>query len=199
VTLLTKSALIQRDLDLLAPMAKRGLCRVGVSITTLDPKLCRKMEPRAASPRLRLATVKALAEAGIDVTVMMAPIIPALNEAEMETLTMAAADHGAVRAGYVLLRLPYELKDVVQEWFVQHVPDRAARIINLLRDMRGGKDYDAEWFQRGTGQGEHARFIAERFAKAVKRAGLNRIERPPLRTDLFSPPVLTGGQYALDL
>lgn len=198
VSLLTKSALIQRDIDLIAPMAEKGLCRVGVSITTLDPKLSRQMEPRAAAPRLRYQTVKALSDAGIPVTVMTAPIIPALNEPEMEALLEAAKEHGATGAGYVLLRLPHELKDVVQEWLVQHYPDRAARVINLLREMRGGKDYDAEWFTRGSGVGERAKFIAQRFAKAVKRLDLNA-HRPPLRTDLFQPPILEGGQYRLEL
>ena len=199
VTLLTKSALIQRDMDLIVPMAAKGICRVGVSITTLDGKLARALEPRAAAPRLRYQTVRALSDAGIDVTVMTAPIIPALNEEEIERLLEAAADHGAVRAGYVLLRLPHELKDVVQEWLVQHYPDRAARIINLLREMRGGKDYDAQWYQRGSGVGERARFIAARFAKAARRFKLNEVERAPLRTDLFRPPVLHGGQYRLDV
>lgn len=199
VTLLTKSAMIQRDIDILAPMAAKGLCRVGVSITTLDGKLARAMEPRAAAPRLRFQTVRALSDAGIPTTVMTAPIIPALNENEIETLLNAAADHGAFRAGYVLLRLPHELKDIFHEWLVQHYPDRAARIINILREMRGGKDYDAEWFQRGKGTGERARFIAMRFAKAAKRAGLNSIDPPPLRTDLFQPPIIQGQQYRLNV
>lgn len=198
VTLLTKSALIQRDLDLIAPMAERGLTRVGVSITTLDPKLCRKMEPRAATPKLRLETVRALSEAGVPVTVMMAPIIPALNEAEIETLLEAASDHGATGAGYVLLRLPYELKDLVQEWLVQHFPDRAARIINLLREMRGGRDYDADWFARQRGQGERARLIGMRFKRAARRFGLDG-QAEPLRTDLFQPPRKETPQLDLDL
>ncbi|MDJ0922740.1 MAG: PA0069 family radical SAM protein [Henriciella sp.] len=187
VYLLTKSALIQRDVDLIAPMAEKGLCRVGISITTLDGSLARKMEPRAAAPRLRLQTVRVLADAGIPVNVMMAPIIPALNEAEIETLLATVADHGATRAGYVLLRLPYELKDLFQEWLVQHYPDRAARIINTLRDMRGGKDYDADWFKRRRGQGVVAALIAKRFARALRANGLLE-ERTPLRTDLFRPP-----------
>jgi len=193
------SAGFSGDIDIIAPMAAKGICRVGVSITTLDGKLARLLEPRAAAPRLRYQTVRALSDAGIDVTVMTAPIIPALNEEEIERLLEAAADHGAVRAGYVVLRLPHELKDVVQEWLVQHYPDRAARIINLLREMRGGKDYDAQWYQRGSGVGERARFIAARFAKAARRFKLNEVERAPLRTDLFRPPVLEGGQYRLEL
>lgn len=198
VSLLTKSALIQRDIDLIAPMAEKGLCRVGVSITTLDGKLARKLEPRAAAPRLRFQTVQALSQANIPVTVMMAPIIPALNEPEIETLLEAAKDHGASRAGYVLLRLPYELKDVVQEWLVEHYPDRAARVINQMRDMRGGKDYDADWKTRGSGTGIRAKLIAQRFARAIKRLDLNT-KYQPLRTDMFQPPILKGGQYKLEV
>ena len=187
VTLLTKSALVQRDIDIIEPMAEQGLCRVGVSITTLDPVLARRMEPRAAAPRLRMQTVAALSEAGIPVTVMMAPIIPTLNESEIETLVGEAAAHGASWAGYVLLRLPHELKDVVHEWLLQHYPDRAARVINLLREMRGGLDYDSEWFKRGRGQGPRAKLIAVRFQRALRRHGLDR-PRAVLRTDLFRPP-----------
>ena len=198
VTLLTKSALVQRDLDIIAPMAAKGLCRVGVSITTLDGKLARALEPRAAAPRLRFQTVRALSDAGIDVTVMTAPIIPALNEGEIEALLEAAVEHGAVRAGYVLLRLPHELKDIMQEWLVHHYPDRAARIINILREMRGVKDYDANWEVRGRGVGPRARLIAQRFNRACKQFKLNQVERTPLRTDLFRPPVWNGGQYRME-
>lgn len=198
VTLLTKSALIQRDVDIIAPMAEKGICRVGVSITTLDGKFARKLEPRAATPRLRFQTVRALSDASIPVTVMMAPIIPVLNEPEIEALLETAKDHGASRAGYVLLRLPYELKDVFQEWLVQHYPGHAARVINQLREMRGGKDYDTDWQTRGSGTGARARLIAQRFASATRRFDLN-LKREPLRTDLFSPPVLKGGQYGLGL
>ncbi len=198
VTVLTKSALIQRDIDLLAPMAAKGLVRAGVSITTLDRTLCRQMEPRAATPQRRLETVRALSEAGIPVTVMTAPIIPALNDHEIETLLEAAAAHGATGAGYVLLRLPYEIKDLFHEWLVQHVPDRAAKVINTLREMRGGKDYDARWRDRMRGYGPVAELIAKRFARAVRRHGLDK-PRPSLRTDLFAPPVKPGGQLKLDL
>jgi DNA repair photolyase len=139
VTLLTKSALIQRDIDILAPMAEKGIARVGLSITTLDRRLARKMEPRAATPERRLETVRALSQAGIPVLVMTAPIIPGLNDHEIEALLDASAAHGAAGAGYVVLRLPYEIKDLFHEWLAQHVPDRAARVINLTREMRGGK------------------------------------------------------------
>lgn len=198
VSLLTKSALIQRDIDLLAPMAEKGLVRAGVSITTLDRALSRKMEPRAATPQRRLETVRALSEAGIPVTVMTAPVIPALNDHEIEALLEAAAAHGAGGAGYVLLRLPHEIKDLFHEWLVQHVPDRAAKVINTMRDMRGGKDYDARWNERMRGRGPVADLIAKRFARATKRLGLGNA-RPSLRTDLFAPPVQPGSQMALDL
>lgn len=198
VSLLTKSGLIERDIDLIAPMAEKKLCHVGISITTLDPKLARAMEPRAAAPRKRYKAVRALSDAGIPVTVMAAPIIPALNEAELEALLEFAKESGATGAGYVVLRLPHELKDIFHEWLAEHYPDRAARVINLLRDMRGGQDYDADWFARGAGKGVHAKLIARRFARAVQRLGLQRV-RPTLRTDLFQPPVLKGDQYRLDV
>lgn len=198
VSLLTKSALIRRDIDLLAPMAAKGLVRVGVSITTLERTLARKMEPRAATPVRRLETVRALADAGIPVSVMTAPIIPGLNDHEIEDLIDAAAAHGARGAGYVLLRLPYELKDLFHEWLAQHFPDRAARIINLLRDMRGGRDYDANWFERGSGRGPMAELIRVRVRRAIARHGLNEA-RAPLRTDLFLPGSGTSGQLRLDL
>ncbi|MEM6651645.1 MAG: PA0069 family radical SAM protein [Pseudomonadota bacterium] len=198
VSLLTKSALIQRDIDLIAPMVERNLCRVGISITTLNPKLARAMEPRAATPRKRFETVRTLSDAGIPVTVMAAPIIPSLNEPELEILLETAKAHGAIGAGYVVLRLPHELKDLFHEWLVEHYPDRAARIINVLREMRGGKDYDAQWFVRGAGKGAYAKLIAQRFSRLVRRLQLQP-ERPPLRTDLFQPPVLRGDQYRMDL
>ena len=198
VSLLTKSALIQRDIDILAPMAAKGLTRVGVSITTLDRQLSRKMEPRAATPERRLQTVKALSDAGIPVAVMTAPIIPGINDHEIEALIQAAADHGARGVGYVVLRLPFEIKDLFHEWLAQHAPDRAARVINTLRDMRGGKDYDARWFERGTGKGPVANLIRQRFIKAASRLGLNQ-PRESLRTDLFKPPGRTTSQLSLDL
>ncbi len=196
VSLLTKSALIQRDIDILAPMAEKGLVRVGISLTTLDRHLARRMEPRAATPERRLETIRALSEAGIPVAVMTAPIIPALNDNEIEALLEAAADAGASGAGYVLLRLPYEIKDLFHEWLVQHVPDRAARVINTIREMRGGQDYDARWFERGRGRGPVAELIARRFARAAAHLGLDA-PRPDLRTDLFRPLATPDGQLLL--
>ena len=172
--------------------------RVGVSITTLDRGLARKMEPRAATPQRRLETVRALSEAGIPVTVMMAPIIPGLTDHEIEELLETCAAYGASSAGYVALRLPYEIKDLFHEWLVQHVPDRSARVINLIREMRGGKDYDARWFERGRGRGPIADLIYQRFQKAAARAGLNA-PRPALRTDLFRPCETPDGQFLLRL
>ena len=198
VSLLTKSALIQKYTDLIAPMAEKGLCRVGISITTLDRKLARTMEPRAATPPKRLETVRVLSEAGIPVTVMNAPIIPALNDAEIEAVLDASAEAGAVNAGYVMLRLPYELKDLFHEWLAEHYPDRAARVINILREMRGGKDYDAKWFERRRAKGAYANIIAKRFANAARRAGLNMRQRTQLRTDLFRPVEGPGGQLNLN-
>jgi len=198
VSLLTKSALIQRDIDILAPMAEKGLVRAGVSITTLDRTLARKMEPRAATPQRRLDTVRALSAAGIPVAVMTAPIIPGLTDHEIETLLEAASDHGATGAGYVILRLPFEIKDLFHEWLAQHVPDRAARVVNLIREMRGGKDYDAKWFERGRGRGPVADLISQRFHKAAARYGVNT-PRPQLRTDLFRPRVTPEGQLLLEL
>ncbi len=198
VSLLTKSALILRDLDIIAPMAAKGLCRVGVSITTLDPKLCRLMEPRAASPRLRLKTVQTLSDAGIRVTVMNAPLIPGLNDMEIEDVLAASAAHGAAGAGFVTLRLPYEIKDLFHEWLAAHYPQRAAKIINHVREMHGGKDYDARWFERGRGRGPYARLLAQRFKTAVRRYGLDTPAKP-LRTDLFCCPEGPNGQRLLDL
>jgi len=196
VSLLTKSALIQRDLDIIAPMAEQGLARVGISVTTLDRSLARSMEPRAATPTRRLETIRACVASGVPVTAMTAPIIPALNDHEIEPLLEAVAEAGASSAGYVLLRLPHEIKDLFQEWLRANFPDRAARVINTIREMRGGKDYDARWFERGRGRGPVAELIAKRFMRKVKALGLDT-ERPPLRTDLFQPLEGPEGQLLL--
>ena len=173
--IITKSALVARDIDLLAPMAEKRLARVAVSFTTLDPDLARVMEPRAAAPWKRLATMKALSNAGIPVTVMTAPLIPGLNDMEMENLLEAAWDAGARSAGYTLVRLPYELKDLFAEWLQTHRPDRAEHVLSLIRQTRGGKLYDADFSQRRRGTGPYAELIRRRFKLACRRRlGFNR-------------------------
>jgi DNA repair photolyase len=191
VSLITKSALIQRDLDLLAPMARDGLVHVYVSITSLDNRLSSKLEPRAAAPHTRLKTVQALHEAGVPVGTMVAPVIPTITDAELERLLEAAHAHGARAAGYVLLRLPHELKQVWREWLSLHYPDRAAHAMSLVQQMRGGRDYDSAFGTRMRGEGPFADLIAMRFAKAYKRLGFGRL--PPLDASMFRPPSAPSG------
>jgi DNA repair photolyase len=196
VGIVTKSGLVTRDIDILAPMADRGLAKVAISLTTLDAKLARRMEPRAASPKKRLETIRQLSEAGIPVTVLVAPIIPALNDHEIEEILRAAYAAGARNAGYVLLRLPYELKDIVRDWLDEHYPDRAKHVMSLVEGTRGGKQYDSTWGQRMTGTGPYAWMIGRRFETAAERIGFNRA-RKPLRTDLFCPPPKQTAQLSL--
>jgi len=198
VGIVTKSSSILRDLDILAPMAKEGLAKVALSITTLDKKLARSMEPRASAPGKRLETIRALAEAGVPVGVMTAPLIPALNDDEMETILAAAAEAGATSAGYTLLRLPLEIKDLFREWLEAHAPDRAKHVMSLIRSMRGGKDYDATWGTRMRGTGPYASLIAQRFAIATRRLGLNR-SRSSLDTSKFRHPPRSGDQLTLSI
>lgn len=186
VGIVTKSALIQRDLDLLGPMAEKGLVKVGVSITTLDAGLARKLEPRAAAPEKRFETIAALAAAGVPAGVMVAPVIPALTDHEIEKILARAHAYGATEAGYILLRLPAEVRDLFRDWLEAHVPDRAARVMAMTRATRDGKDYDARWGARMTGEGPYAWMIGRRFEAAAARLGLG--ERTRLRTDLFTPP-----------
>lgn len=192
----TKGTLIERDLDLLAPMAAKGLLRVGVSITTLDAGLSRRMEPRAALPVRRLEVIRRLSEAGVSVRVMVAPVIPGLTDHEMEGILAVARDAGAVGASWIMLRLPMEVAGLWREWLEAAEPGRAAKVMTRLREARGGKDYDAEWGKRMRGEGLFAGLIAQRFDKAVARLGLAKV-LPPLRCDLFRPPVLPGDQLAL--
>jgi DNA repair photolyase len=177
VSIVTKSALIMRDIDILAAMAAKGLARVAVSVTTLDPELARKMEPRASTPPRRLAALKALTDAGIPTAVMFAPTIPGLNDHELEGVLAAAHDVGVRDANYVMLRLPIEVKDLFREWLDDAVPNRASREMSLVRAMRGGKDYDAAWGQRMRGDGPIAEMMAERFRIACRRLNLNRTPR----------------------
>jgi DNA repair photolyase len=196
VALVTKSQLVLRDLDILAPMAAAGLAKVAISLTTLDKTLARRMEPRAAAPHRRLAVIEALASAGVPVTVMTAPIAPALNDHEIETLLKAAADAGATGAGYVVLRLPLELQDLFTGWLTQHYPDRAARVLSLVRQMRGGKAYDSRFGLRQRGEGPYAALIARRFKQACARLGLSNAGRP-LDASQFVRPTRSGEQLAL--
>lgn len=196
VALVTKSALVLRDLDILAPMAAAGLAKVAVSVTTLDPKLARAMEPRAAAPHRRLEAIRSLAEAGVPTTVMTAPLIPALNDHEIDALLEAAAAAGATAAGYVALRLPLEIAQLFQDWLSAHVPDRAARVMKLVREMRGGRDYDATWGVRGRGTGPYAQLMAKRFHAAARRHGLDRPSFA-LDTTQFRRPPRAGDQLAL--
>jgi DNA repair photolyase len=196
VGIVTKSALVLRDLDILAPMAERGLAKVALSITTLDRKLARTMEPRAATPSRRLAALKGLSEAGIPATVMVAPVIPALTDHEMERILEAAHDHGAREAGYILLRLPIEVSPLFRDWLLRHRPDSYRHVMNLIRSMRGGKDYDAQWGKRMRGEGPYAKQLANRFSLACKRIGMNG-RRRSLTSELFSPPQAGGVQLNL--
>ena len=192
-SVITKGALITRDLDILGPMGKAGLMRAAVSITTLDRKLARIMEPRAATPQRRLDTLRALTDAGVPAMVMFAPVIPGLNDHELEGVLKAAAEAGAISAGYVVLRLPLEIKDLFSEWLAANLPDRAARVMSLVRQMRGGKDYDAQWGQRMKGQGPIAELIGQRFKIARRRFGLDRVT-PPLDLGQFRVPPKAGDQ-----
>jgi DNA repair photolyase len=196
VGIVTKSPLVLRDIDILGDMAEQGLARVALSVTTLDRKLARLMEPRAGTPSRRLQAIKALSEAGIPAGVMFAPAIPALNDGELEAVLNASAEAGARSAGYVLLRLPLEIKDLFREWLEGNVPDRAKHVMSLVRQMRGGKDYDSQWHTRMKGTGPYAQMIARRFHMAVKRLGLNQPSKP-LTLDKFRRPPRTGDQLAL--
>ena len=192
-SVITKSALILRDLDLLAPAAELGLVRVAISVTSLDRKLARSMEPRAATPEKRLDAIARLTAAGVPVTVMFAPAIPGLNDHEMETVLERAAGAGATGAGYVALRLPLEIKDLFREWLESDHPDRARRVMSLVRQMRGGKDYDAQWGSRMRGQGPIADLMSARFKAARKRYGLDG-SRPTDDVSRFRIPPRTGDQ-----
>ncbi len=188
---ITKSSLVERDIDLLAPLAARQLCAVYVSITTLDGALARALEPRAAAPQRRLRTIRALADAGIPVGVSVSPVIPFLNEPELERILEAAREAGASRAFSIVLRLPWEVNPLFQNWLQQHVPDRAARIMARVREMRGGRDNDARFGSRMTGQGVWAQLLRQRFDKACARLGYAR-ERFPLDLSQFRPPAVAG-------
>jgi DNA repair photolyase len=187
VGIVTKSALILRDLDILARMAERNLAKVAISVTTLDAKIARTMEPRAATPQRRLEALRQLSAAGVPTSVMVAPVIPAINDADIERILDAASIAGVKGAGYVLLRLPLEVRDLFVEWLRANYPDREKHVMKLIRDMRGGKDYDSTFGQRMTGSGPYAWMIGRRFENACARLGLNT-HRRPLTTEHFHPP-----------
>jgi len=196
VGLLTKSALIQRDLDILGPMAAKGLVKTGVSITTLDRKMARTMEPRAATPAKRLETIRALRSAGVPVTVMVAPVVPGLTCHEMESILAAAAEAGADRAGMVIVRLPHEIKVLFEEWLRAQFPDRADKVLSLIRQCRGGKLNQAEFGTRMAGTGPYAALLNKRFQLAVARLRLDR-PRPPFDLTLFHVPQPPKAQLSL--
>ncbi|MCA0927157.1 PA0069 family radical SAM protein [Ruegeria profundi] len=196
IGIVTKGTLIERDLDILAPMAHQGLVRVGISLTTLDAGLSRRMEPRAPSPQRRLAVIRRLTGAGVPVRVMTSPIIPGLTDHELEHLLEAGRDAGADAASWIMLRLPREVSTLWQEWLETNEPARAEKIMSKLREMHGGRDYDPRWGHRMRGQGEYAELIAKRFKLAVKRFGL-AVKLPPLRCDLFARPAQIGDQLSL--
>ena len=196
VGIVTKSALILRDLDILAPMAEAGLAKAAISVTSLDRRLAREMEPRASTPPKRLEAIKRLTAAGVPTAVMFAPVIPALNDEEMEHVLEAAKDAGARSAGYVLLRLPLEIKDLFREWLEANEPGRAKHVMSLIRSMRGGKDYDSQWNTRMRGTGPYADMISKRFHLAIKRLGFNKDARP-LDVSHFKRPIQVGEQLPL--
>jgi DNA repair photolyase len=199
VTVLTKGALVMRDLDLLAQLAALRLVTVGVSVTSLDPQLKRTLEPRTASPLARLRALRELSAAGVPCGVLVAPVIPAINDHEIESILEACAQAGSGWAGYVLLRLPYEIKDLFREWLQEHYPQRAAHVMSLIRDMRGGRDNDPRFGTRMKGTGAFAELLRSRFRIACKRLNLNGGTREMLDTTLFRPPTPPGGQFTLGL
>jgi DNA repair photolyase len=196
VGIVTKSDLVIRDIDILSRMASRKLVRVGISVTSLDAKLARVMEPRAPTPARRLEALRALAAAGVPTTVMVAPVIPAINDAEVERILEAAAACGAEAAGYVLLRLPLEVRDLFREWLQANFPDRERHVFALIRQTRGGKDYDATFGKRMTGGGPYAWMIGKRFETTCSRLGLN-VHKTELTTEHFKPPQPASEQLSL--
>ncbi|RAZ92739.1 radical SAM protein [Mesorhizobium hawassense] len=196
VGIVTKSALVTRDIDILSRMAERGLAKVALSVTTMDRMLARTMEPRASTPTKRLEAIRQLSDAGIPASVMVAPIIPGLNDPEMERILDSARAAGAREAGYVILRLPLEVAPIFKDWLLRHYPDRYRHVMSLVRSMRDGKDYDSEWGKRMKGAGPYAWQIGRRFEIAAKRLGLN-VERRQLRTDQFVAGSGAGEQLML--
>ena len=194
VTITTKSDRVLMDLDLLSEMAKLDLASVALSVTSLEPKVSRTLEPRAPAARKRLAAVKRLSEAGIPAWVAIAPVVPGITDCELEHIVEAAAEAGAIGCFYLPVRLPHEVAPLFRAWLDEHYPDRAAKVMHIINDMRGGKDNDPNWFSRMRGQGAWADLLRARFDRVVKKHGLN-VEKRPLRRDLFEPP--QGSQLRL--
>ena len=197
VGVVTKSALVARDADILGRMARKGLAKVAISVTTLDRRLARAMEPRASAPHRRLEAIRVLADAGVPVAVNASPIIPGLTDHELEAILEAAKAAGAHSAGWILLRLPLEVAELFKEWLLDHAPDRYRKVIGLIRDARGGRDNVAAFGARMRGEGAMASLIRSRYELAIRRLGLARSRETRLRTDLFRPPVPPGGQLSL--
>src|SRR3954471_5202965 len=191
VSIITKNAMVERDLDILAPMAEKNLAQVYVSVTTLEHDLARKMEPRASAPARRIQAIRRVAEAGVPVGVMVAPIVPFLTDSATEHILEAARDAGALSAGYVLMRLPYEVKDLFKDWLMHHYPLKADHVMSRVKQMRGGRENDPKFGSRMRGSGEFADLLRIRFEKACHRLGLNQ-QRHTLQTTLFRPPRLDG-------
>ncbi len=198
VSIITKSAMVLRDMDLLTDLARDGLVNVSISITTLNNETKRTLEPRTAAPAARLRALRELNAAGVPAGVMVAPVIPAITDHEMESILEAAAEAGAVWAGYVLLRLPYEVKTLFRDWLTEHFPDRAAHVMALVNEMRGGRDNDPNFGSRMKGTGPLAELLRNRFMIACTRLNLNRQKRGAAQaTNLFRPPLITGSQMTL--
>ncbi len=196
VTIVTKGSLIERDIDILAELAGRGLAHVGISVTGLDPRLSRSMEPRAPAPARRLQVIGRLAAAGIPVRVMVAPVVPGLTDHEIEPILAEARAAGADAASWIMLRLPLEVAPLFEEWLLATRPERAKKVMGRVRDTHGGRTYDPAWGRRMTGEGVYAEMIGRRFALARRRLGFNR-DLPPLRCDLFRPPSRDDRQMSL--
>jgi DNA repair photolyase len=187
----TKSDRLLRDIDLLAAMARDNLVGVAVSVTTLDPAIARTLEPRAPHPRRRLAAIRKLIDAGVPTQVNISPIIPAITDHEIEAIMAAAAEAGAIRASYILLRLPHEVAPLFRAWLAAHYPDRADKVMHMVQDIRGGRDNDPAFFGRMQGKGVWAQLIRTRVRRAARDHGMDR-KFPPLRSDLFKPPERDG-------
>ncbi len=196
VAIVTKGTLIERDIDILAELAADGLVRVGISVTTLDTRLSRLMEPRVPAPARRLKVIERLSRAGVPVRLMVSPVVPALTDPELEAILSAGRSAGATSASWIMLRLPREVSPLWQDWLAEHYPDRADRIMARVREMHGGADYDARWGHRMRGEGAYAEMVAQRFKLASRRLGLHH-KQPELRCDLFRVPARAGGQLTL--